>query len=69
MALYLADVFDNLLLLHHAEGYALFEPIPLRERPRPPVITDRVDLARTDAVILLRDVYRGVGLAGVPAAR
>ncbi|GAH72803.1 unnamed protein product, partial [marine sediment metagenome] len=42
------------------------EPIPLVKTPRPPVIPDRVDLERQDAVVYLHDVYAGPGLAGVP---
>ncbi len=64
--IYLADVFDNLLPLYHLDGYALFEPIPLRKTERPPPIPDRVDLKRKDAVVHLADIYRGGGLAGVP---
>lgn len=64
--LYLADVFDNLVRVHHVEGYALFEPIPCRPTPHPPVIPPKVDLRRRDALVFLADVYRGPGLAGVP---
>ena len=62
----LVDVFDNILSLHRAEGYGLFEPIPLRPTPRPPVLASQVDPARKDAVVYLMDVYRGPGLRGVP---
>jgi len=65
--LYLADVFDNLLPVREEPGRVLFEPIPLRPAPRPPVIPDRVDPSRQDAVVYLADVYRGPGLDGVPA--
>jgi len=64
--LYLADAFDNLLLLREEEGYALFEPVPVRRTPRPPVIPDRVDLGSREATVHLQDVYRGSGLEGVP---
>ncbi len=64
--IYLADVFDNLVLLHTEPGWALLEPIPLRRRPKPPILADRVDLRRKDAVIYLHDVYAGPGLEGVP---
>ena len=65
-AIYLVDVFDNMLLLKSLPDSHLFEPTPIRKRPRPPVIPDRVDLRRTDAVVYLLDVYAGRGLAGVP---
>lgn len=64
--LYLVDVFDNLLLLREEPGEVLFEPIPLRRTRRPPVIPDRVDTQRKDAVVYLADIYRGAGLAGIP---
>jgi formylglycine-generating enzyme required for sulfatase activity len=64
--LWLADVHDNLLHLYDLPGYAVFEPIPLRARTRPPVIPDRVDLESQDATVFLADVHRGPGLAGVP---
>ena len=64
--IYLVDVFDNRLLLHQQPGYAMLEPIPLRKTSRPPVVPDRVDPARRDAVVLVADIYRGDGLKGVP---
>jgi len=64
--IYLADVFDNIIPVCVREKFDLFEPIPFRKTPRPPVIPDRVDLTRDDAVCLLQDVYAGPGLAGVP---
>lgn len=63
---YLVDVFDNLVLLREEPGFVLFEPLPLRETPRPPVIPDRTDGRRNDCVVQLTDIYRGAGLAGVP---
>jgi len=64
--IYLVDVFDNRLPLHLVEGYALLEPIPLRARPTPPLIPDKVNLQRQDAIVYLADVYAGKGLMGVP---
>ena len=63
---YLVDVFDNMLLLAEEPGYALFEPIPLRKRPTPPVVPSRVDLDRDDALVYLSDIYEGGGLEDVP---
>ncbi len=62
--IYLVDVFDNMAPVCVLQEYDLFEPIPLKKRPRPPAIPDRVDLARDDAVVYLHDVYAGPGLAG-----
>jgi formylglycine-generating enzyme required for sulfatase activity len=64
--IYLVDVFDNMLPIYVLPKFDLFEPIPLIKTPRPPVIPDRVDLKRKDAVVYLDDVYAGPGLAGVP---
>jgi len=64
--IYLADVFDNLTLIKEVPGYALLEPIPLRPTTRPPVLADRVDTKRKDALVYLTDVYAGPGLKGVP---
>ena len=64
--IYLVDVFDNMLLLKQEPGYVLFEPIPFRKTPRPPVIPSRVDPSRKDAIMYMADVYSGRGLKGVP---
>lgn len=64
--IYLADVFDNLVLLVSEPGYAMLEPIPLRKTPRPSVVPDRIIPGRKDAVVYLQDVYVGGGLEGVP---
>ncbi|MHC4752910.1 MAG: HzsA-related protein, partial [Planctomycetota bacterium] len=63
---YLVDIFDNIILLKEVEGYALLEPIPLRKTKRPPIIVDKVNLARDDATVFLENVYEGPGLKGVP---
>ena len=63
--IYLADVFDNLVPVCEAPGYALLEPVPLRQTARPPVLADKVDLQRRDAEVFLADVYAGPGLQGV----
>lgn len=64
--LYLADVFDNLTLIHEVEGAALLWPIAVQPQARPPVIPDRVNLASDQATVFLTDVYAGPGLKGVP---
>ena len=64
--LFLVDVFGNRLLVHHADGYGLFEPIPLRETPVPRVIPDRINLADDEGTVHLADIYQGPGLSGVP---
>jgi len=64
--LYLVDVFDNMLLLKESDEFVFFEPFPFRATQKPPVITDRVDLSRKDAVVNIQDIYTGPGLEGVP---
>ena len=64
--IYLVDTFDNMLLLHEEPGYAMLEPVPVRQTPKPPVIPDKVDPTRTDALVYMVDVYQGGGLAGIP---
>ncbi|RMG00417.1 MAG: hypothetical protein D6741_06840, partial [Planctomycetota bacterium] len=64
--IYLADVFDNLVPIRIEQDWGLFEPIPIRPQPKPPVIPDRIDPKQKDAVVYLHDVYNGPGLAGVP---
>ena len=63
---YLVDVFDNLLCLQEAEGYALLEPIPFRARTKPPVVLDRIRPEMKEGLVTLSDVYAGPGLKGVP---
>ena len=64
--IYLVDVFDNMTLIKDMPGHSLLEPLPLTRTRRPPVIPDRIDPNRKDAVVYLLDVYRGSGLSGVP---
>jgi formylglycine-generating enzyme required for sulfatase activity len=64
--IYLADVFDNLVLLKEEPGYALLEPMPMAARPKPPVIQDRTIPASKEAVVYMEDIYSGPGLRGIP---
>jgi len=65
-AIYLGDIYDNLVQVYTDPDYALLEPVVIRSRPRPMVIPDRVDLARDDATLFMHDVYAGPGLHDVP---
>jgi len=65
-AVYLADVFDNLVLLRAEPGYALLEPTPISPRTPPPVLPEQIDLAQDTATVFIQDVYSGPGLKGVP---
>ncbi len=64
--IYLVDIFDNLALVKELSDYVLFEPVPLRKTPRPPVIPDRVNPESREAIVYLSDIYAGPGLKGVP---
>ena len=65
-AIYLVDIFDNMVPIREEPGYALFEPIPLRATATPPAIPDRVNPQSKTATVYLVDVYQGKGLKGVP---
>ena len=64
--IWLVDVFDNMLPLCELPGYGLFEPVPLRKTPRPPIVPDKVAPSSKEATVYLTDVYTGGGLAGIP---
>ncbi|MCH5373467.1 MAG: hypothetical protein JJ992_05790, partial [Planctomycetes bacterium] len=64
--IYLVDIFDNMVPLAADPDFDFFEPIPIRRSPKPPVIPERVDLTRDEAVVYLHNIYAGPGLAGVP---
>ena len=64
--LWLVDVFDNMVQVKSAAGYALLQPIPLKARPVPPVVSEKVALDRKDALVYMTDVYAGPGLKDVP---
>jgi len=64
-AIYLTDVFDNLVLLYEEPEYAMLEPVVIRPRRTPPIIPDRIDLSECKATVYLHDVYAGPGLSGV----
>lgn len=63
--IYLADVFDNFVLISEQPGFAMLEPIPLKKTPLPPAIADRTDSDSKDATVFLADIYSGPGLKGI----
>ena len=65
-AIFLVDIFDNMLVLKHEPGYALVEPVPFRATKKPPVIANRVNPARKDSVLFISNIYEGPGLKDVP---
>ncbi|MBC8871295.1 MAG: SUMF1/EgtB/PvdO family nonheme iron enzyme [Planctomycetes bacterium] len=64
--IYLVDVFDNITPVLTDPKYDFTEPLPIQKRPMPRAIPDRTDPSRDDAVVVLHDIYKGPGLAGVP---
>ena len=64
--IYLADTFDNLVLIKEVEGAALLWPIPAQKVTTPPAIPDRVNLASDQGSVFITDIYQGPGLQGVP---
>ncbi|MBE3070589.1 MAG: discoidin domain-containing protein, partial [Planctomycetes bacterium] len=58
--LYLVDVFGNKELVYRDPAISCFVPIPLRPRPRPPVLPDVTDPGVPYAVCTVGDVARGV---------
>ena len=66
VGIYLADVFDNLILIKEIPGYALLEPVPLKRRKKPPVIPDRTQPDETEATVYIHNIYKGEGLKDVP---
>lgn len=64
--IYLVDIFDNIVPIWVENGVHMLEPVPLRKTQRPPIIPEKVDLTRRDAVVQLTDIYAGDGLGDIP---
>ncbi|MFH1264707.1 MAG: hypothetical protein ABIK89_03225, partial [Planctomycetota bacterium] len=62
--LYLIDVYGNRELVHRDPLYSSTFPIPLKKRPRPPVVPDVRTEPKPHATCYVTDVYDG--LEGVP---
>ena len=65
MGIVLLDLFGNEVLLR-TEAPGCFDPMPLAPRPKPRVIPDRSDFARSDGAFYVYDVYIGTGMENVP---
>ena len=63
-ALYLIDVYGNKELIHRDLVFSCDFPMPVRKRPRPPVLPNLADRAAHYATCYLGDVYQG--LEGIP---
>jgi len=62
--IYLIDLFGNEVLLH-TESPGCYDPMPLKPRPRPPVIPARRDFDGGEGVLYVADVYQGTHMQGV----
>jgi mono/diheme cytochrome c family protein len=59
-AIYLVDVFGTQELLYRDASISSWRPVPLRPRPRPPILPDNTDLSKSYAVCSLANVAQGV---------
>lgn len=64
--IYLVDRFDNFLLLHEEEGYAMLEPTAWKKTKRQPIIPDSSVPGATESVLQVADIYHGPGTEGIP---
>jgi mono/diheme cytochrome c family protein len=64
-ALYLIDVFGNKELVYRDPEISSFVPIPLRPRPKPPILPDQTIPGQSYATCVVSDA--GYGVAGVAA--
>lgn len=64
MGIFLMDTFGNELELHRDEPGS-YDAMPLRSRPRPPVVPPCVDFSQSEGLCYVQDVYRGTGMETV----
>lgn len=64
--IYMVDRFDNVVLVHNAEGEAFAEPFIIEKREVPPVIPDKVRENDKTSTVYITDIYEGQGLKGIP---
>jgi hypothetical protein len=64
--IYLANFSGLKVLVYEDDKLDCLSVMPLAERWSPPVIPSQVDYASTEATIVMADIYRGAGLAGIP---
>lgn len=65
----LADIYDNLVPLWQSASDNLYEPVPLKSRPRPPLPADRVVPGSKECTVYMVGAHLGEGLNGVPAGK
>jgi len=64
MGIFLLDVFGNELLLH-TEDPGCFDPMPVKPKPRPPVVPSRRDFESKVGYFYVVDVYKSTHMKGV----
>ncbi len=64
--MYLVDVYDNMTLIIEKEGEGYIHGIPLKAKPVPPVIPEKINENSRNATVFIQDIYAGEGLMGVP---
>lgn len=64
MGIYLIDVFGNEVLLHTEEP-GCFDPMPLKSRPRPPIVPTRRNFEGGPGYLYVLNVYEGSHMEGV----
>ena len=65
----LADIYDNLIPLWQSPCENLYEPIPLKPQPRPPLPADRVVRGSKECTVYVVGAQLGEGLRGLPAGK
>ena len=61
--IWLLDVFGNCVRVYNDSSTSCWQPMPLRPRPRPPVLPDgpsREQESPAEAILAVTDVYRGL---------
>ena len=66
-ALYLIDAWGTMELIHRDPAISCFAPIPLRPRPRPPIVGDTTDAEKGYATCAVNDI--GFGVPGIAPER
>ncbi|HPC23544.1 MAG TPA: SUMF1/EgtB/PvdO family nonheme iron enzyme, partial [Phycisphaerae bacterium] len=65
----LADIYDNLIPLWQSPFAHLYEPVPLKPQPRPPLPADRITKGSKECTVYVVGAHLGEGLRGVPAGK
>lgn len=65
----LADRYDNLVPLRQSLSDNLFEPVPLKPRPRPALPRDRVVKGDKECTVYMVSAEEGPGLKGIPKGK